>query len=104
MTVGGGIKANTVAERLTVTPYSEDVGYLQAEKDGRGFRRSRILPRRAQCSFDDSAVKSAFEAKKGRFGFKLTLPYTEERRKAASELVKNYTKNLRRNDNENPVV
>ena len=24
--VGGGIKANTVAERLTVTPYFEDVG------------------------------------------------------------------------------
>ena len=30
------------------------------EKDGRGFRRSRIPPRRAQCSFDGSAVKSAF--------------------------------------------
>ena len=24
--MGGGIKANTVAERLTVTPYFEDVG------------------------------------------------------------------------------
>ena len=28
----------------------------------------------------------------------------ERRRKAASELAKNYTKNLRRNDNENPIV
>ena len=45
-----------------------------------------------------------FEVKKGRFGFKLTPPYTEERRKAASELAKNHTKNLRRNGNENPVV
>ena len=45
-----------------------------------------------------------FEVSKGRFGFKLTAPYDEQRRKAASELAKNYTKNLRRNDNENPVV
>ena len=45
--VGGSVEANTVAGRLTATPYFEDVGYLQAEKDGRGFRRSRIPPRRA---------------------------------------------------------
>ena len=53
---------------------------------------------------DDEQGCKTFEVKKGRFGFKLTPPYTEERRKAASELAKNYTKNLRRNDNENPVV
>ena len=27
---------------------------------GRGFRRSRLPPRGAQCSFDGSAVKRAF--------------------------------------------
>ena len=40
---------------------------------------------------------------KGRFGFKLTAPYTEERRKAAGEVAKRHTKS-KGNDNENPVV
>ena len=53
---------------------------------------------------DDEQGCKTFEVKKGRFGFKLTPPYTEERRKAASKLAKNHTKNLRRNGNENPVV
>ena len=33
---------------------------LQNRIRRKGFRRSRIPPRRAQCSFDGSAVKSAF--------------------------------------------
>ena len=37
-----------------------------------------------------------FEIRKGRFGFKLTAPYSEERRKAAGELAKKNTENLRR--------
>ena len=53
---------------------------------------------------DDGNGCLTFEVSKGRFGFKLTAPYDENRRKAASELAKNYTKNLRRNGNENPVV
>lgn len=36
-----------------------------------------------------------FEVRKGRFGFKLTAPYSEECRKAAGELAKK--ENLRRN-------
>ena len=36
-----------------------------------------------------------FEIRKGRFGFKPTAPYSEERRKAAGELAKK--ENLRRN-------
>lgn len=46
---------------------------------------------------DDQGCKT-FEVKKGRFGFKLTAPYSEERRKAAGELAKKHTKNLRRNE------
>ena len=53
---------------------------------------------------DDGNGCLTFEVSKGRFGFKLTAPYDENRRKAASDLAKNYTKNLRRNGNENPVV
>ena len=61
-------------------------------------------PNECKLIDDDEQGCKTFEVKKGRFGFKLTPPYTEERRKAASELAKNYTKNLRRNDHENPVV
>lgn len=38
-----------------------------------------------------------FEIKKGRFGFKLTAPYSEKRRKAVSDLAKKNTANLKRN-------
>lgn len=53
---------------------------------------------------DDELGCKTFEVRKGRFGFKLTAPYSEERRKTASELAKKYTKNLRRHDNENSVL
>ncbi|MCD8048714.1 MAG: hypothetical protein LUG52_03785 [Clostridia bacterium] len=47
-------------------------------------------------SFDDDEMSClTFEVRKGRFGFKLTAPYSEERRKAARELAKK--ENLRRN-------
>lgn len=44
---------------------------------------------------DDKLGCLTFEVRKGRFGFKLTAPYSEERRKAAGELAKK--ENLRRN-------
>lgn len=61
-------------------------------------------PKDCKLIDDDEQGCKTFEVKKGRFSFKLTPPYTEERRKAASELAKNYTKNLRRSGNENPIV
>lgn len=45
---------------------------------------------------DDEQGCKAFAVRKGRFGFKLTAPYSEERKKAASDLAKKHTKNLRR--------
>lgn len=44
---------------------------------------------------DDELGCMTFEIRKGRFGFKLTAPYSEERRKAAGQLAKK--ENLRRN-------
>ena len=44
---------------------------------------------------DDENGCLTFEIRKGRFSFKLTAPYSEERRKAAGELAKK--ENLRRN-------
>jgi len=46
---------------------------------------------------DDGNGCLTFEVSKGRFGFKLTAPYSEERRKAASDLAKKNAENLRRN-------
>ena len=45
---------------------------------------------------DDENGCLTFEIKKGRFGFKLTAPYNEERRKAASNLAQKNTERLRR--------
>jgi hypothetical protein len=45
---------------------------------------------------DDGNCCLTFEVSKGRFGFKLTAPYDEKRRKAASELAKKNTEKLRR--------
>ena len=44
---------------------------------------------------DDELGCMTFEIRKGQFGFKLTAPYSEERRKAAGELAKKYTEHLK---------
>ena len=41
-------------------------------------------------------VSKPYEIRKGRFGFKLTPPYSQERKQAASRLAKNNIENLRR--------
>lgn len=45
---------------------------------------------------DDGNGCKTFEVRKGRFSFRLTPPYSEERKQAASTLAKRNTKNLRR--------
>ena len=47
---------------------------------------------------DDGNGCMTFEVSKGRFGFKLTAPYDENRRKAASELARKNTERLRRQE------
>lgn len=47
---------------------------------------------------DDGNGCLTFEVSKGRFGFKLTAAYDENRRKAASELAKKNTERLRRQE------
>ena len=44
----------------------------------------------------DEADCLTFEINKGRLSFRLTAPYSEERRKAAGELAKRHTENLKR--------
>ena len=52
--------------------------------------------RQADADPDTGSMK--FEIRKGRFSFRLTAPYSEERRKAASEVAKsaasNWTKGI----------
>ena len=45
---------------------------------------------------DDENGCLTFEVSKGRFGFKLTAPYNENRRKGTSELAKKNIERLRR--------
>ncbi len=45
---------------------------------------------------DDGNGCKTFAVKKSRFGIRLTAPYSEKRRQAASELAKKNTQNLRR--------
>ena len=52
-------------------------------------------PKLCRQTDDDERGGLTFEIQKGRFGFKLTAPYSEERRKAAGELARK--ENLRRN-------
>lgn len=63
-----------------------------------------LYPTEGHLVDDDGQGCMSFEVKKGRFGFRLTAPYTEERRKAASDLAKNHTQNLRRNENGNSIL
>ena len=63
-----------------------------------------LYPKECRTVDNDSQGYMNFEVKKGWFGFRLTAPYTEEGRKAASDLAKKHVKNLRRNDNGNPIL
>lgn len=56
---------------------------------------AELYPAECHLIDDDGLGCMTFEISKGRFGFKLTAPYSEERRKAAGELAKK--ENLRRN-------
>ena len=58
---------------------------------------SRRYP--ANCQQTDTDPETGcmeFDIEKGRFSFRLTAPYSEERRRAASEAAKAHTDNLSR--------
>lgn len=55
-------------------------------------------PNEGRLIDDDEQGCKIFEVKKGRFGFKLTAPYSEERRKAAGELARKQMKKLNKSE------
>ena len=67
-------------------------------------RYANQFPGLCKQTDDNEQGGLTFEIQKKRLSIKLTVPYSEERRRAASELAKKNTKNLRRNENENPVL
>jgi len=51
--VGDSVEANSIAERLTVTPWILQSGYyLQATAEASAEAAFLVSPRRAQCAFD----------------------------------------------------
>lgn len=54
---------------------------------------TKKYPELCKQTDDDEQGGLTFEIQKGRFGFKLTVPYSEERRRAASVLAKKHTGN-----------
>ena len=68
-------------------PINEVITYNTDLKNRLSAFASRY-PKECKLIDDDEQGCKTFEVKKGRFGFKLTPPYTEERRKAASVLAK----------------
>lgn len=99
----------TKKQKTTAIYFDEDSPMIEVCTHNTDLKNRLITfagkyPNECRLIDDDELGCKTFEVKKGRFGFKLTAPYTEERRKAASELAKNHTKNFRRNDNENPVL
>lgn len=57
-------------------------------------RYAAQYPDECKLTDDDGFGCLTFEVRKGRFSFKLTAPYSEERRKAAGELAKKHAENL----------
>ena len=59
------------------------------------IRYAAQYPSECRLIDDDGMGCMTFEIHKGRFGFKLTTPYSVECRKAAGELAKKHSENLK---------
>ena len=74
---------------ITVSTYNTDL-----KKRLAAFARK--YPSECRQLDDDGNGCVTYEVRKGRLSFRLTSPYSEERRKAVSEAAKKNTKNLRK--------
>lgn len=90
----------TKKQKTTSVFFDEDSPMIEVcthntDLKNRLTRFAAEYPKECKLIDDDEQDGLTFEVQKGRFGFKLTPPYSEERRKAAGELAKK--ENLRRN-------
>lgn len=87
-------------QKITNISFDEDSSLIEVctyntDLKNRLTKFTAEYPDECKLLDDDELGCLTFEVRKGRFGFKLTAPYSEERRKAAGELAKK--ENLRRN-------
>ena len=87
-------------QKITNISFDEDSSLIEVctyntDLKNRLTKFAAEYPDECKLIDDDELGCLTFEVLKGRFGFKLTAPYSEERRKAAGELAKK--ENLRRN-------
>ncbi len=87
-------------QKITNISFDEDSSLIEVctyntDLKNRLTKFAAEYPDECKLLDDDELGCLTFEVRKGRFGFKLTAPYSEERRKAAGELAKK--ENLRRN-------
>ncbi|WP_124100028.1 hypothetical protein [Ruminococcus sp. Marseille-P6503] len=93
----------TKKQKTTAIYFDEDSPWIEVSTYNTDLKNrmttfAESYPHECKLIDDDELGCKTFEVKKGRFGFKLTAPYTEERCKAAGELAKKYIKNLRRSE------
>ena len=88
------------SKRLTNIYFNEDSPIIEVctyntDLKNRLTKYAAQYPSECKLIDDDKMGCMTFEISKGRFGFKLTAPYSEERRKAAGELAKKHAENLK---------
>ena len=95
------MKTGLSKEQKTTNIYFNEDGSMievctyNTDLKNRLTRYAMQYPDECRLIDDDENGCLTFEIRKGRFSFKLTAPYSEERRKAAGILAKK--ENLRRN-------
>lgn len=94
------MKSGISKKQKTTSIYFDEAGSIIEVQTHNTDMKNRLTayvakyPKLCRQTDDDEQGGLTFEIQKGRFGFKLTAPYSEERRKAAGELAKK--ENLRR--------
>lgn len=101
---GGSMKTGLSKKQKTTNVYFNEADSMVEVCTYNTALKNRLTeyagkyPSECRMIDDDGNGCLTFEVSKGRFGFKLTAPYTEERRKAASDLAKKNTERLRRKE------
>ena len=83
----------TKKQKTTVIYFDEASDMIEVQTHNTGLKRrlwdfAQKHPKCCRQTDDDEQGGLTFEIEKGRFSFRLTAPYSEERRQAASEWAK----------------
>ena len=83
----------TKKQKTTVIYFDEYGGMIEVQTHNTDLKKRLTAfaakhPQRCRQTDDDEQGGLTFDIEKGRLSFRLTAPYSEERRKAASEAAK----------------